>query len=154
MNTTRIFASFCLALSCCALITASSVSVGDQPGVIRMTSHDEIFDPPAPLPSAGKDPVAGNQNAPAQNPVPDNNVPPVDNGGSVADNAPTTQNGPGVELYAANRLHSLLHPKWRGHRISGPWSSRRGGQPVIRALSSCLNPTSATVWDLTNRISD
>ncbi|MCP4172597.1 MAG: hypothetical protein GY758_17695 [Fuerstiella sp.] len=63
-----------------------------------MTSHDEIFDPPAPLPSAGKDPVAGNQNAPAQNPVPDNNVPPVDNGGSVADNAPTTQNGPGVNF--------------------------------------------------------
>ena len=63
-----------------------------------MTSRDEIFDPPAPLPSAGEDPVAGNQNAPAQNPVPDNNVPPVDNGGSVADNPPTTQNGPGANF--------------------------------------------------------
>lgn len=59
MKTKRTFASLCLALSCCALITASNVSVGDQPGVVRLTSGQQSFDPPAPVP-----PVAG-ESAPA-----------------------------------------------------------------------------------------
>lgn len=63
MKTKRTFASLCLALSCCALIAASNVSVGgDQPGVVRLTSGQEPF-APAPVPPAGE------QLAPA--PIPD-----------------------------------------------------------------------------------
>ncbi|MEQ9410138.1 MAG: right-handed parallel beta-helix repeat-containing protein [Fuerstiella sp.] len=52
MNTKRTFASFCLALSSCALMTAANVSVGDQPGVVRMASGQQEFDPPRPVPPA------------------------------------------------------------------------------------------------------
>ncbi len=52
MKTNSIFASFCLALSCGALLTAANVSVGDQPGVIRMTSGQQGLDPPMPVPPA------------------------------------------------------------------------------------------------------
>ncbi len=38
MKTTRTFASVCLTASCIALVLAANVSVGDQPGVFRMTS--------------------------------------------------------------------------------------------------------------------
>lgn len=48
MKTKRTFASLCLALSCCALITASNVSVGDQPGVVSLTSGQQTFAPPVP----------------------------------------------------------------------------------------------------------
>lgn len=52
MKTNRTLASICLALSCCALITAAGVSVGDQPGVVRMASDEQTFDPPTPAPPA------------------------------------------------------------------------------------------------------
>lgn len=38
MKTTRTFASACLTASCIALVVAANVSVGDQPGVFRMTA--------------------------------------------------------------------------------------------------------------------
>lgn len=61
-----------------------------------MTSRDETFDPSAPVPPAIEDPVAGNQNAPAQNPVPDpnNNVPPGNTSGNATGSEPTNQNDP------------------------------------------------------------
>ena len=55
MKTKRTFASLCLALSCCALITASNISVGgDQTGVVRLTSGQQSFDSPAPVPPVGE----------------------------------------------------------------------------------------------------
>lgn len=87
MKTTRTFASACLTASCIALIVAANVSVGDQPGVFRMTA--------APLddgPGAVQNGIV---------PVPDSNLPPNgggDTAGQVnlgADNAPgqVTLNG-------------------------------------------------------------
>lgn len=62
MKTKRTFASLCLALSCCALIAASNVSVGgDQAGVVRLMSGQEPFAPPVP--------PAGEQYSPS--PMPD-----------------------------------------------------------------------------------
>lgn len=52
MNTKRVFASLCLAASSCALVTAASVSVGDQPGVVRLTSGQEGVVSPIPAPPA------------------------------------------------------------------------------------------------------
>lgn len=57
MKTRRKLASMCLALSCGALFTAANVSVGDQPGVIRMTSGQEPLQPPAVPPPGGETPV-------------------------------------------------------------------------------------------------
>ena len=55
MKTKRTFASLCLALSCCALITASNISVGgDQTGVVRLTSGQQSFDSPAPVLPVGE----------------------------------------------------------------------------------------------------
>ncbi|MEO2026970.1 MAG: right-handed parallel beta-helix repeat-containing protein [Fuerstiella sp.] len=58
-----------------------------------MTSRDEIFDPPAPVLPAGQDPDAGNQNAPAQIPIPENSPPPVNNA-DAGSTAPENQAGP------------------------------------------------------------
>ncbi|MEP3479411.1 MAG: right-handed parallel beta-helix repeat-containing protein [Fuerstiella sp.] len=52
MNTKRVFASLCLAASSCALFTAASVSVGDQPGVVRLTAGQQNSPPPLPAPPA------------------------------------------------------------------------------------------------------
>lgn len=52
MNTKRVFASLCLAASSCALFTAASVSVGDQPGVVRLTAGQQGSPPPNPAPPA------------------------------------------------------------------------------------------------------
>ena len=52
MNTKRVFASLCLAASSCALFTAASVSVGDQPGVVRLTAGQQSSSPPLPAPPA------------------------------------------------------------------------------------------------------
>lgn len=52
MNTKRVFASLCLAASSCALFTAASVSVGDQPGVVRLTAGQQSPPPPLPAPPA------------------------------------------------------------------------------------------------------
>lgn len=68
MNTKRTFASCCLAVSCAALTLAANVSVGDQPGVVRMASDEQPVAPPqlVPPPMNGDVPV----------PVPDHSVPP------------------------------------------------------------------------------
>lgn len=50
MNTKRVFASLCLAASSCALFTAASVSVGDQPGVVRLAASQQGAQPPVPAP--------------------------------------------------------------------------------------------------------
>ncbi|MDG1895263.1 MAG: hypothetical protein P8J37_10170, partial [Fuerstiella sp.] len=65
-----------------------------------MTSRDETFDPPAPMPPAIEDPPGANPDSPAQIPVPipDNDVPPVNNGGNTPDTGPTNQNGPVVNF--------------------------------------------------------
>ena len=62
-----------------------------------MTSRDETFDPPAPVPPAGEDLNAENQNAPAQIPVPDNGLPPVNNG-YAADAGQMNQDGPAANF--------------------------------------------------------
>ncbi|MGB4709900.1 MAG: hypothetical protein WBH28_15640, partial [Fuerstiella sp.] len=86
MKTNSIFASFCLALSCGALLTAANVSVGDQPGVIRMTSGQQGQNPPAPVPSApDSDSISGGEAsmAPPLAPQPDYGPPsgvPMDQG--------------------------------------------------------------------------
>lgn len=69
MNTKRTFASCCLAVSCAALTLAANVSVGDQPGVVRMASDEQPVAPPqlVPPPMNGDVPV----------PVPDHSVPPT-----------------------------------------------------------------------------
>ena len=74
MKTKRTFASLCLALSCCALITASSVSVGDQPGVVSLTSGQQTFAPPVPVPPAMGDVVPAVP-APAHSAVPNMSAP-------------------------------------------------------------------------------
>lgn len=88
MKTRRNLASMCLALSCGALFAAANVSVGDQPGVIRMTSGQETLQPPA-VPPAGGDTA----------PVPDAGVTaPQDGGGDagtvILDAPPATQQAP------------------------------------------------------------
>lgn len=57
MNTKRVFASLCLAASSCALFTAASVSVGDQPGVVRLTAGQQGSPPVPPVPPAREVPV-------------------------------------------------------------------------------------------------
>ena len=59
MKTTRTFASFCLTASCVALIAAANVSVGDQPGVFRMTSAPEVMR--TDTGQSGIQPVPGSQ---------------------------------------------------------------------------------------------
>ena len=100
MKTKRTFASLCLAFSCCALITAANVSVGDQPGVVRLTSGQQSFTPPpvppevadtvpAPRPDAGAmsqqihgaPPVYADQSAPVYQAMPVDEMCPVDASG-------------------------------------------------------------------------
>ena len=55
MKPTRILASATLIVSSLALITAAGISVGDEPGVVRMGSHPASADSAtAPMP----DPVS------------------------------------------------------------------------------------------------
>lgn len=72
MKTRRNLASVCLALSCGALLTAANVTVGDQPGVIRMTSGQEAIQPPAVPPASGNGPAMGTGDF---TPIPDLGVP-------------------------------------------------------------------------------
>lgn len=109
MKMRRNLASVCLALSCGALLTAANVSVGDQPGVIRMTSGQQNFEPPAVPPAQGSgSAVLGGQSAGSGtfSPVPDAGVPslqgnsapfmgapsmegiPIDNGGPIYQQGP------------------------------------------------------------------
>ncbi|MCP4169656.1 MAG: right-handed parallel beta-helix repeat-containing protein [Fuerstiella sp.] len=62
-----------------------------------MTSRDEIIEPPAPVPLAGEDLNAGDQNAPAQIPIPENGPPPANNG-NAGNTAPRNQGGPGANF--------------------------------------------------------
>ena len=57
MKKTSTLASICLTASCFALVTAANVSVGDQPGVFRMTSSrpaDETNVEAPPVPPANQ----------------------------------------------------------------------------------------------------
>lgn len=74
MKTKRTLASFCLALSCGALFMAANVSVGDQPGVVRMASDEEVFEPPIPVPPATGTQDSGSTESPMSNGQPGQTV--------------------------------------------------------------------------------
>jgi len=68
MKPTRIFATASLIISSVALITAASISVGDEPGVVRMAAFkpQDGASAPAPTPDpVGSDGVATMNQPPA-----------------------------------------------------------------------------------------
>ena len=78
MKMRRNLATVCLTLSCGALLTAANVTVGDQPGVIRMTSGQQSIEPPAipPAQGSGSASIEGQSAGSGTfSPVPDAGVP-------------------------------------------------------------------------------
>lgn len=101
MKTNRTLASICLALSCCALITAANVSGEDQPGVVRMASDEQNFDPPELVPPPGSeggeeaafDDAVPNQNGTAARRIPNGN------GNHVVQSGPFMQGDPSFQPF-------------------------------------------------------
>ncbi len=86
MKTTRVFASACLLVSSVALLTAASISVGDEPGVVRLSSLNPQTGGagtgvvPAPVPDqmgqmGGTGVVYGDPSGPMPYPQPSNYAP-------------------------------------------------------------------------------
>ncbi|MCA9038536.1 MAG: inverse autotransporter beta domain-containing protein, partial [Planctomycetaceae bacterium] len=76
MKTTRVLASACLLLSSVALITAASISMGDEPGVVRLSSAGPYSGGQAPVPDeAGSAVVYGSPLTDTPYPVPGNYAP-------------------------------------------------------------------------------
>lgn len=93
MKTQRSFASLCLLASFCALVAATNVSVGQQPGVVKLTSGQESFEPPTPVPpamehSAGSSGFGGSQAGPTPGPIPDYQMSGMMASGPMYDPAP------------------------------------------------------------------